>query len=297
MTAQILVVEDNEDIQYNLKLLLELNEYEVITASNGKHAVEILETAEIHPDLIVSDIMMPEMDGYDLFVYVSSSPRLNQVPFIFLSAKSRPEDIRFGKMLGVDDYVTKPFQKEDLLASIKGKLERSKKNRGVNEKFQDLLSSMDITMKPSLKEEERSEIVVLHVAWDDRIGPEVKKIYTLKEKQRYSIETIGYQLFNAASFIYGDQNMKNARGVLLDLDNINRQAYAYFDAIPDPEQRSGEQQYMIAVIAPKISYFESLKIREEIEKYIEIVKEKRELDLKALFDKVANVLLISIFND
>jgi DNA-binding response OmpR family regulator len=81
------------------------------------------------PDLILADIMMPLMDGFTFYERVVSNPYLNHIPFIFLTAKSSGDDIRQGKELGVDDYLTKPFAPEDLLASIRGKLKRVKQRR------------------------------------------------------------------------------------------------------------------------------------------------------------------------
>ncbi|MCK4848744.1 MAG: response regulator, partial [Candidatus Heimdallarchaeota archaeon] len=109
MNPTILVVEDNPDVLFNIQVALEANEYEVETASNGKKAIKKLSEMGKNPDLIISDIMMPEMDGYDFFNIVSQNSVWSRIPFVFLSAKSKPEDVRFGKILGADDYITKPF--------------------------------------------------------------------------------------------------------------------------------------------------------------------------------------------
>nr|MDO8116796.1 response regulator [Candidatus Sigynarchaeota archaeon] len=127
----VLIVDDNKDILYNLRTALGLNHFNVISANNGKEALEILRKLKAVPDVIISDIMMPEMDGYELLKAISKEPGLNQVPFIFLSAKTTVEDIRLGKILGVDDYITKPFHQEDLIAIVKGKIARKKKHRTV----------------------------------------------------------------------------------------------------------------------------------------------------------------------
>ena len=110
MKPLILVVEDNRDLLFSLNLILESNNYKSITSRNGKEALVILNELDQVPDIIISDIMMPEMDGYEFFKEISNSSRWNRIPFIFLSARSTPQDIRFGKLLGVDDYITKPFQ-------------------------------------------------------------------------------------------------------------------------------------------------------------------------------------------
>ena len=112
MKPLILVVEDNTDILFSIKLILEANGFQVVTADNGEKALKLLSELEPAPEVIISDIMMPKMNGYDFFKTVFENIRWNRIPFIFLSARSSPEEIRFGKMLGVDDYITKPIKRE-----------------------------------------------------------------------------------------------------------------------------------------------------------------------------------------
>lgn len=107
----LLIVDDNKDILLNLQLLLEKRGYDVITSMSGDKAIKTLSNLNSTPEVIISDIMMPNMDGYDFFNAISTHSQWNQIPFLFLTAKSTPEDIRLGKMLGVDDYITKPFNK------------------------------------------------------------------------------------------------------------------------------------------------------------------------------------------
>jgi signal transduction histidine kinase len=118
----ILVLDDNCDLLTNIELILEMEGYQVLSARSGSEALGMLE--ETRPDLIISDIMMPEMDGYEFYQRVRQAPELLTIPFIFLSAKREREDIRFGKKLGADDYLTKPLEPEDLLIAVKAKLRR-----------------------------------------------------------------------------------------------------------------------------------------------------------------------------
>ena len=118
----ILIVEDNESILFNLKLSLELNGFQVMTASNGLEALNFLQTSKILPNLILSDIMMPEMGGYDLLENIKKSENWNNIPFIVISAKSTPSDIRFAKSIGVTDYITKPIDEDNLLKRIRKNL-------------------------------------------------------------------------------------------------------------------------------------------------------------------------------
>lgn len=118
----ILVVEDDLALLEGIRELLELTEYKVLTAMNGREGLEVLEKQR--PDLIVSDIMMPEMDGYQFHEKVNERPELSTIPFIFLTARGEKSDIRRGKELGADDYITKPFDDEDLLVTVRAKLNR-----------------------------------------------------------------------------------------------------------------------------------------------------------------------------
>jgi two-component system sensor histidine kinase/response regulator len=118
----IMVVEDDFALLEGIRELLELTDYQVIPAANGVEALELLERHK--PDLIVSDIMMPEMDGYEFHSKVREQVDLLTIPFIFLTARGEKVDIRRGKSMGADDYITKPFDDEDLLVAIQAKLTR-----------------------------------------------------------------------------------------------------------------------------------------------------------------------------
>ncbi|MFD1094268.1 response regulator [Salegentibacter chungangensis] len=117
---KILLIEDDVTVRENTAELLELSNYEVITASNGKLGVE--KAKHSIPDIIVCDIMMPEMDGYGVLQALSGNSETANIPFIFLSAKTEHKDIRKGMDLGADDYLTKPFEEEDLLSAIESRL-------------------------------------------------------------------------------------------------------------------------------------------------------------------------------
>jgi putative two-component system response regulator len=119
----ILLVEDSEVLRQGLKSLLEQESYVVITGGNGKEALAKME--EKAPDLILADIIMPEMDGYELFEAVRSKPEWISIPFIFLTARRERKHILAGKRLGADDYLLKPIAPEDLLTAIRSRLGRS----------------------------------------------------------------------------------------------------------------------------------------------------------------------------
>ena len=124
MPANILFVEDNEDLRDNAALVLELEGYQVQVARDGREALDILDQGFV-PSLIVSDIMMPRMDGYEFFAAVRKQAHLKAVPFIFLTARGSRQDISLGRVLGADDYLVKPFDPEEFLIAVQSKLQRA----------------------------------------------------------------------------------------------------------------------------------------------------------------------------
>jgi signal transduction histidine kinase len=123
MTEQILIVEDDLAMSSGIRDVLEMNGYRVQLAENGVEGLKVLEL--FRPDLIISDIMMPEMDGFEFLEQVRRQSRWAAVPFIFLTAKGQRPDIRAGKQLGADDYLVKSVDLEDLLVVVRAKLDRA----------------------------------------------------------------------------------------------------------------------------------------------------------------------------
>lgn len=124
--ARILIVEDDVNLLEGVQTVLELDGYSVICADNGANALNVLRSERELPDLIVSDIMMPHMDGIQLLREVRKEPAWVSIPFIFLTARSEKTDVRRGKQLGVDDYLIKPFDADDLLIAVESRLNRQK---------------------------------------------------------------------------------------------------------------------------------------------------------------------------
>lgn len=119
----ILLIEDSPEILENTTEILELAGYKVMTANNGKSGVEA--ALDHHPDLIISDIMMPKLDGYGVLHLIQKHPELADIPFIFLTAKTDRNDFRKGMDLGADDYITKPFSDTELLNAIESRLKKA----------------------------------------------------------------------------------------------------------------------------------------------------------------------------
>ncbi len=119
---KILLIEDNDDIRINTAEILELSNYKVITAENGKVGVE--KAIEQQPDLIICDIMMPVLDGYGVLHAVHKNEAIKNTPFIFLTAKTERSDFRKGMEQGADDYITKPFSGTELLNAVDSRLKK-----------------------------------------------------------------------------------------------------------------------------------------------------------------------------
>lgn len=119
---KILLIEDSADLRENTSEILTLANYDVVTAENGKIGVDMV--MKERPDLIICDIMMPELDGYGVLHILSRKPETASIPFIFLTAKTEKNDIRKGMELGADDYLTKPFDDTSLLNAIETRLRK-----------------------------------------------------------------------------------------------------------------------------------------------------------------------------
>ncbi len=283
MEPLILLVEDDPNILKYLKMTLEFNGCQVITANHGREGLKVLLELKNCPDLIISDIMMPEMNGYDFFDAVSRNPYCYHVPFIFLSALDSPEDVRLGKMLGVDDYLTKPINEEDFLAIVFGKIKR---NKTINE----IYSSYDIE-KESIPEERKDLIILAEVQWDDIIGPKLIRYFPNDIELDFSLSTVNEQLFDGSIAMYGQDHILNAEGLLINIKNVNIMAYVFFDSNPDDSYRGGRRNYMFSLIAAKITYFQSLKIKQIFMTLSSTFKKQGKWDIKEFWKKLSDILL------
>lgn len=123
MKTKLLLIEDELDLADNIKSILELNEFDVTTARDG--AMGITLAKQIIPDIIISDILMPNKTGYEVLEELSKDEKTSHIPFIFLTAKVEHKDLRKGMELGADDYIFKPFHSKELINAVNARLRRA----------------------------------------------------------------------------------------------------------------------------------------------------------------------------
>lgn len=119
---KVLTIEDDDTIRNTIVETLTLEAFDVIAADNGQKGVELAQTHL--PDLIICDVIMPELDGYGVIKQLNQNPKTKGIPFIFLTGKDSIQDFRYGMNLGANDYLTKPFTSEDLVTAVKVRLKR-----------------------------------------------------------------------------------------------------------------------------------------------------------------------------
>ncbi|MFX1567963.1 MAG: PleD family two-component system response regulator [Promethearchaeota archaeon] len=289
MKPLIILVEDDPNILKYLKMTLEFNDCQVITASNGKEGLNVLSELNEYPDLIISDIMMPEMNGYDFFDAVSNNPTYCHVSFIFLSALDSPEDVRFGKMLGVDDYLTKPIDEDDFLAIVFGKIKRNKTINLINDRINEIYSSHEIT-KELVSRDTEDLILLIEVDWDDIIGPNPVNHFPKETILESSIRSISDQLYDVVKAMYGHDSILTGEGALIPLKNYNLMTYVFFDSYPDESFRAKRKDYMFSLIATTITYFQSLKIKQILIELSSLYKKDKKWDIELFWNKCSEIL-------
>jgi DNA-binding LytR/AlgR family response regulator len=185
MNKKILLIEDEPDLTDNIKTLLESCDYTVLTAFNGFEGINIINKCS--PDLIICDIMMPEMDGYEFIKEFRKNPESSLVPFIFLTAKTDNGDLRKGMELGADDYLFKPFGANELLTAIKTRLSKfetvkanlSSTTQNKKSSYEDTLV-LNINNSPFIIKSERIKYINANRQYSNIVLKDEKKIVLRK---------------------------------------------------------------------------------------------------------------------
>jgi DNA-binding NarL/FixJ family response regulator len=195
---KILVIEDESEMRRNLLTILKLEQFQALGAENGRAGVE-LARKEI-PDLILCDVMMPELDGHGVLQALRNEAATARIPFIFLTAKGEKRDVRDGMNLGADDYLTKPVAKSDLLNAITARLARAAQ-QVTNEFKPDFSSAEPLIVQLQLTP--RVAEVLLWVA-QGKTNPEIANILgisesTVKKHMLDIMQVLGVETRTAAS--------------------------------------------------------------------------------------------------
>lgn len=161
---KILVIEDEEPVRTGIKDLLEIKNYRVFTVESGAEGLK--SAKENLPDLIICDIKMPGMDGYEVLKRISKEEILSSIPFIFLTAKTEMSELRYGMNLGADDYITKPFMATDLYKAVEVRLNKServkKKSSSSKVTVEDAESKKNIGEHLFITEGNKPQFVKIH---------------------------------------------------------------------------------------------------------------------------------------
>ena len=172
----ILVIEDEAALRKNITEIIEHYGFRVISASTGEEGIKLAE--ELIPKIIISDIMLPGIDGFEMFSRVKQLPQLKRTAFIFLTAKSTRSDARAGMNMGADDYLTKPFTKEELINSVRTRFEKLSK---LNERHFEDDQIIDATLK-NLSSLTKTENKILNEISEGRTTPQIaQKLFVCKK--------------------------------------------------------------------------------------------------------------------
>ncbi len=275
---KILLIEDNHEIRENTAEILSLANYEVVEAENGKTGVDKAKVEK--PDLIICDIMMPQLDGYGVLHMLSKNPATSGIPFIFLTAKSEKEDFRKGMNLGADDYLTKPFDDIELLDAIEMRL---KKNEILKAEYQKTAEGLQDFMQEAKGKENLEKL----------ISSEQKK--TVLKKKQYLFSEGSYPnalYFLSKGSIKGYQTNNEGREYITNLYKAG-DFIGYLDLLEDQQYRESavalEESEVIVI--PRDEFFNLLhKNRDVASKFIKILSdnlaEKEERLLKLAYNSV-----------
>jgi two-component system alkaline phosphatase synthesis response regulator PhoP len=163
---KILVIEDETLVRENIEQILELLGYTAVTANNGSVGLQLTKAQK--PDLIICDIMMPELNGYGVLKAIRQNPATESIPVIFLTAKENRTDLRQAMELGADDYIPKPFTPEELQKAIEARLARAKKVAYIKQQYeQERQQTVKLKQQIQINQQKLQESQQLVDMWDE----------------------------------------------------------------------------------------------------------------------------------
>lgn len=289
MKPLVLIVEDEKDTLFQLKEFLELNNYEVSTALNGVKGLETLLNLKSTPDLIISDIIMPEMNGYDFYMKVSEKISWSKIPFFFLSGKTETDDVRFGKMLGVDDYITKPYNLENVLVKIEKKIKENKQNILTSNMIEGNL--IKIWKSSATSNEDLDKIKFLYIfymIWENEKDPLLVDYYPKNEIPSLNLKEIITQLYASLVKIYDykeiDKSEKYVFRLTIDLIDI----YVLIEKTNEmnPNNDNGIGTHMLSAISPNFHYLQAERIKGILSDIATMIRNDKRWDIREYWEKM-----------
>lgn len=222
---KILVIEDEPEMRRNIAALLRYHNYEPVAAANGREGVEAARREK--PDVILCDVMMPEMDGYSVIKALQADASLARIPFIFLTAKGEKDDLRSGMNLGADDYLTKPVANADLVRAIEARLRRSElqANREFKPDFSSFQPLLTLGLTPRAAEallwlaqgKTNSDIATILGITESTVKKHVQEMF-----EKLGVETRGAATVCALEVLHSPASASKYRGEARPLAEIRR---------------------------------------------------------------------------
>ncbi|MFX1392804.1 MAG: PleD family two-component system response regulator [Promethearchaeota archaeon] len=294
MSPLILLVEDDVQALNNLKELLELKNYKTIGETNALNALKTLSNLDNLPDLIISDIIMPEMEGYDFYKKVSENQNWNRIPFFFLSARDEPFDVKFGKMLGVDDYITKPFKFEDLLNRIEKILLMNKTEKLASRVIKDkMLYELDLEFMSLVQKVKTEVISTFFIIFDSAGNIILKNEYPESSTISTKLENLISSVCSSILKIYEFEDIFKSRKYVLRIEKNSFDIYILVEKNSKKKRDTkGEKTYIVGVISTKLHYLQALRIKEILEELGNIINKEEEWNLKDYYEKILEICSI-----
>lgn len=297
----ILVVEDDDSLRTGIVDLLEYADYQVSAARDGAAALDMLQQMPDLPNLIVSDIRMPRLDGYELLDAVRDRPQWVAIPFIFLSAKGDKQDVRRGKLRGADDYISKPFEFEDLLVAIESSLSR---HRQLNAAQEARLDTIKHSILHIINHEFRTPLMYI-VSYADLLAdvPEFQhseELRTYIEAILLGGERLSRLVENFLTLAEMESGMagkiyEQRRGLIDDFENIVE------GAVDELEQWAGERQQDIRLTVveplPKLNgdrTYLKLALREILHNAIRFTPQKGIILVMVHYDRETDAINVEV---
>ncbi|MFX0029540.1 MAG: response regulator [Candidatus Hermodarchaeota archaeon] len=289
MDPTVLLIEDDDVLVQNLKRFMEMNDSKLLSSSNGKEGLELLSNLEQLPDIIISDILMPEMDGYDFYMKVAENSEWSRIPFFFLSGKAEPDDVRFGKMLGADDYITKPFKLKDLLKQIKETIKKQIKFSKDSEILEEELKEILKFEEPSLKNHRKVDFFyIYYMVWNKESAPILKDFYPKNEIPSLNLRHLTSQLYSTIIKMYKFEELSESSQFTIRVVRNLVDAYALVDKF-EYNSQNNEGTFMLCAITPNSHYLQSKMIRDVLSSIASKIKGKKEWNIKDYWEQLLEI--------